>query len=100
MYKLILFCSFSCDDLVWNLSNVLALAREVAAFGVGLHECQLHPLSQGQRICVVKHVRLVSSVVAFGYSGDRYVGLRQPLSLDVNTLLGVSSHIEILTLKV
>lgn len=86
--------------MVRNLGDVLTLAAEVGAIGVGTHESQLHAFTEGKRVAVVEHVGLGQSGLAVVHLVNGNVGLGQPLSLDVNSLLGVSLVVELLAHEV
>lgn len=61
------------------------------------HERKLLTFSQCQRVLIVKEVCLIKSTIAIIYSLNSNIGLRKPLSLYVNSLLGISFFHKVLT---
>jgi len=91
--------SLSCNDLVWDLGHVSTATREVDAF-IWLWVSKFLTLTDWEGVRVVEHIGLCKSCFGTCNVLDRNIGLGQPLSLNVNTLLVVILLDKVLTLKV
>ena len=88
--------SLSCDHLVGDLRYVLGFAAEVAIVG-GLRIRNFLAFTDAEWGRIVKHVRLWESRFWAADVLESNVCLGQPSSLNVDTLLRVVVHVEVLT---
>lgn len=92
--------SLSCDHLIWDLGNVGASTWIVTAFSLVLLESWFVSLADWKRVRVVEHICLRKSCFSIVHVVDGHIRLWKPLSLNVNTLLGIILKNHILTHQV